>query len=142
MRFFRRTVFLVIFMTMAISASGASQATEQARHFMEKYTATIRPLEIAANRAWWDANITGKDEDYKRKEEAQNRIDAVLSDKKAFAEVKAFQRDGGFDDPFIRRAQRAQDLHSLRPPPGGLGREQGGWASSREGAAPAREASQ
>ena len=29
-----------------------------------------------------DANITGKKEDFKRKEEAQNKIDAFLSDKR------------------------------------------------------------
>jgi peptidyl-dipeptidase A len=78
--------------------------TLRARKFMDDYTARIRPLEIAANRAWWDANITGKDEDFKRKEEAQNKIDAALSDKKAFAQVKALQRDAGIDDPIVRRA--------------------------------------
>jgi len=61
-------------------------------------------LDIAANRAWWDANITGDDADFKRKEEAQNQIDAVLSDPKAFAEVKAIKEKGGIDDPTLKRA--------------------------------------
>jgi len=78
--------------------------TYAAQKFIADYTARIRPLEIAANRAWWDANITGKDEDYKRKEEAQNKIDAVLSDKEAFAQVKDLHGDAAIDDPISRRA--------------------------------------
>ncbi len=74
------------------------------RAFVDKFTAIIRPLDIAANRAWWDANITGKDEDFQRKEDAQNKIDAVLADKKAFAEVKQIKEAGGIDDPLIKRA--------------------------------------
>ena len=56
-------------------------ATARARKFVEAHTARIRPLEITANRAWWNANLTGKDEDFKAKEEAQNKIDAALSNK-------------------------------------------------------------
>jgi peptidyl-dipeptidase A len=104
MRFFRFSVFLVGFMSMATSVSASPQATDKARQFIEKFTATIRPLDIAANRAWWDANITGKDEDFKRKEDAQNKIDAFLSDKKAFAEVKGIKEGGGIDDPVLKRA--------------------------------------
>ncbi len=75
-------------MLTANTVSASPEATAAARQFMEKFTATLRPLDIAANRAWWDANITGKDDDFKRKEDAQNKIDAFLSDKKAFAELK------------------------------------------------------
>src|SRR5262245_7344166 len=71
---------------MAISASGS--ANDRAKQFLDRHDAKIRPLEIAASRAWWDANTTGSDEDFKRKEEAQNKIDEALSDKATFAELK------------------------------------------------------
>ncbi|MFO0967824.1 MAG: hypothetical protein U0793_19860 [Gemmataceae bacterium] len=55
-------------------------------------------------RAWWDANITGKDEDFKRKEEAQNKIDAFLSAKDVFAATKAALKESKeVDDPMRRR---------------------------------------
>src|SRR5262249_27638774 len=85
-------------------AAASVSPTDRARKFVESYTARIRPLEIAANRAWWNANITGKDEDFKKKEEAQNKIDAALSDKGAFAEVKAIKDGPAIDDPIIKRA--------------------------------------
>ena len=53
------------------------------------HEAKMKPLEIASNIAWWNANISGKDEDFKKKEEAQNKIDAALADPKPFATLKA-----------------------------------------------------
>ena len=109
MTFFRFFVFLAGFMTMATSwttpaASASPEATDQAKQFVDKFAAEIRPLDIAANRAWWDANITGKDEVYKNTQAAQNKIDAVLSNKAAFAQVKALKEGGAIDDPVLRRA--------------------------------------
>jgi peptidyl-dipeptidase A len=97
------TAFLLITL-WAAGAAGGGAATDRARKLVEAYTAKVRPLEIAANRAWWNANITGKDEDFKAKEDAQNKLDAVLSDKAAFAEVKATRAAGGIDDPVLKRA--------------------------------------
>jgi peptidyl-dipeptidase A len=101
----RRTFLAVLgtIMTSAV-AFADSATTDKARMFVESYTAKVRPLEIAAGRAWWDANITGKDEDFKRKEEAQNKIDALLSDKTMFAQAKALKESGQIDDPIVRRA--------------------------------------
>src|SRR3954453_16955021 len=85
-------------------AAAGGDMTEKARQFVEDFTKQIRPLDIAANRAWWDANITGRDEDFKRKEEAQNQIDRVLSNTDAFAEVKKIKDAADIDDPVTKRA--------------------------------------
>lgn len=68
--------------------ASAADASDKAKKFIDAHEAKVKPLEIAAGIAWWDANITGKDEDFKRKEETQNKIDAALSDRAAFAELK------------------------------------------------------
>jgi peptidyl-dipeptidase A len=93
----------LVFAAWPLGAAGPG-AGDRARKFVDAYTARIRPLEVAANRAWWNANITGKDEDFKKKEEAQNQIDAVLSDKNAFQEVKTIKEAGSIDDPVLKRA--------------------------------------
>jgi peptidyl-dipeptidase A len=87
-----------------MSAQASPEATSKAQRFIDDFTKRIRPVDIAANRAWWDANITGKDEDFKRKEEAQNKIDALLSDRQAFAEFKGIKEAGGIDEPVSKRA--------------------------------------
>src|SRR5437016_14589618 len=96
-------VFGGICMTPFLAVADPS-TTDQARAFIDTFTTRVRPLDIAANRAWWDANITGKDEDFKRKEEAQNKIDALLADKLAFAQAKALKNSSKIDDPITQRA--------------------------------------
>jgi peptidyl-dipeptidase A len=95
---------LVLLAAWPAVVSATPEATDRARRFVNAYTAKIRPLEIAANRAWWNANLTGKDADFKAKEEAQNQIDAALSSKDDFKEVKAIKDGGQIDDPVTARA--------------------------------------
>ncbi len=94
----------LVWMVNPLTALAGPEATERARRFVADYTAKIRPLEVRASLAWWNANTTGKDEDFKKKEEAQNRIDEALADKKAFQEVKAIREAGGIDDSITARA--------------------------------------
>jgi peptidyl-dipeptidase A len=94
----------LVVLTAWSGISAAPQNTDRARAFVDAYTKKIRPLEIAANIAWWNANMTGKDEHYQAKEDAQNKIDAVLSDTKDFAEIKAIKEAGKIDDKILVRA--------------------------------------
>src|SRR5262245_8533296 len=82
------------------------EASERAKKFIAAHEAKVRPLDVASALAWWNANISGKDEDFKKKEEAQNRIDEALSNKDVFAELKAIKqlRDKGeIEDKVIAR---------------------------------------
>jgi peptidyl-dipeptidase A len=85
-------------------ASAQSASTKKARAFLDAFTKKVRPLDVTANRAWWDAMMTGKKEAFALKEEAQNKLDALLSDKAQFAELKAIKDAGGIDDPVTKRA--------------------------------------
>jgi len=96
---------LVLAMAWPESARADASTTASAKKFLDDFIAKVRPLEITANRAWWDANITGKDDDFTRKEKAQNAIDELLSDKALFAIVKALKENGAqIDDAILRRA--------------------------------------
>jgi peptidyl-dipeptidase A len=89
-----------------VAAADATKA-DAARRFVADHEARIRPLEVAGALAWWNANVSGKDEDFKRKEEAQNRIDEALADPKRFAELKALKEanaQGRIDDKLLSRA--------------------------------------
>jgi peptidyl-dipeptidase A len=77
-----------------------------AKAFIDNHVSKIRPLEIAGNRAWWDANISGKDEDFKKKEDAQNKIDAALAEKGPFETIKALKKEkdaGTITDRLVAR---------------------------------------
>ena len=87
------------------SPSGPSSGTGEqvARPFVARYLEKTRALEKASNLAWWQANLTGKEEDFQAKEKAENALDAVLSDPKAFAELKSIRDRGGIADEMLKR---------------------------------------
>jgi len=89
---------------LPVAGVRAAGADDRARTFLKEHEDRLRPLEIAAGLAWWNANVTGKDEDFKKKEEAQNKIDEALADKARFQEVKAIRDAGGIEDPQLARA--------------------------------------
>ena len=87
-------------------AGADPSAAERARQFVAAHERKLRPLEVTANMAWWTANTTGKDEDFKKKEEAQNRIDEALADPTAFRDLKALKEataNGQIDDRTLAR---------------------------------------
>jgi peptidyl-dipeptidase A len=88
-----------------LGAHDGSDVTERARRFVRQHDSKVRPLEVAAALAWWDANVSGKPEVFARKVEAQNRLDAGLSDPKAFAELKELREHRKkIGDPVLARA--------------------------------------
>ncbi|HLJ94941.1 MAG TPA: M2 family metallopeptidase [Gemmataceae bacterium] len=97
------TFSAVMTVWVPIAALAASPATARAQKFIDAHVAKVRPLEVRAGQAWWDANVSGKDEDFKRKEETQNRIDEALADPTAFKELQAIKTGGGIDDPIVAR---------------------------------------
>lgn len=93
---------ILVLQPMAVLAGPTE--TERARKFVGRHEEKVRPLEIASNLAWWNANTSGKDEDFKKKEEAQNKIDEVLADTSVFKELKDIHAsNNAIDDPVIRR---------------------------------------
>ena len=98
------------------SVAASPEVTSKAKAFVADHEARIKPLDVAAGIAWWNANVSGKDEDFKKKEEAQNKIDAALSDKAKFAELKALKAaadKGEIDDTLTARAVQVLYLQYL-----------------------------
>ncbi len=75
---------------------------DQACQFLQYYLDEIRPVEILVNRMWWQANTSGQDEDFARKVEAENRLNALLSDRAAFEQLKTL-REAPLSDPLLHR---------------------------------------
>lgn len=85
----RREALLAGGALMAGLTANSTAHAELPETVIEEHLKKIKPLELASNRAWWVANTSGKDEDFKAKEDAQNKIDAALADKAMFARIKA-----------------------------------------------------
>jgi peptidyl-dipeptidase A len=83
----------------------AGDTDARARQFITGYETSIRPLEIEVARRWWTANVTGKEEDYARKEESENRLNERLADRAAFAELKAIRAARPADSLLARQIE-------------------------------------
>ena len=81
-----------LFLSLSFSAAAPEPPiTPRALKFIREHEKNYATLDTAINRAWWDANTTGREEFYKRKEYIENQRNAELADPKAFAEVKAIK---------------------------------------------------
>ena len=105
-----------VLLAMTSSALASPEVTEKAKAFVTNHEKRIKPLEIAAALAWWTANTTGRDEDFKLKEQAQNRLDAAFSEKQIFKELEGLKKSaeaGEIDDPLIKRCIQVLYLQYL-----------------------------
>jgi peptidyl-dipeptidase A len=104
---FSYAIFGFLFLTLAMAvgrAAGNDAAGNDARaeRFVQRHEAKIRPLEIESARSWWLANTTGSDEAYRRKQEAETRLDLLLSDRPTFAELASI-KSRPIGDPRLAR---------------------------------------
>ena len=95
---------------ISMSCFIAADIDQQVKAFLKEHEETIRPLEIAANRAWWDANVSGKDEDFAAKEQAQNKLDAALADPARFAKLKSLRDAKNLDKNLDKTLARVLDV--------------------------------
>ncbi len=66
-------------------------------------TATLEPLEAAANAAWWTANVDATDETERIRSEADVALSDALGDEAAFAEVRAALTQPDLDPEVARQ---------------------------------------
>ena len=84
------------------AAEGSRPMDQQAREFIQQYLEEVRPVEIRVNQAWWEANTSGRNEDFARKEQVENELNGLLSDKTTFARLKALH-EADVADSLLRR---------------------------------------
>src|SRR6266436_2759070 len=99
--FFKAGVFMILGAVLA-GRSESADTSQAARAFVREHESKIQPLEIEISRAWWDANTTGKDEAFAKKEEAENRLNEALADKQQFERLKQIHA-GTIDDRVLAR---------------------------------------
>lgn len=73
------------------------------RDFIAKVEVDLKPMSQEAAIASWDASISGKDEDYKRSEDAQIKLVKLFCDSTLFAELKEIKESGLVKDSILNR---------------------------------------
>lgn len=83
----------------------------QFKEFVTAHVAKLQPLEKEANLAYWQAALSGKEEDYKKYSDAQLKMEKLYTNAEEFAFVKRAKESGTITDPQL---QRTADLLYLR----------------------------
>src|SRR3954454_9288034 len=98
-----RTLFAVgVAMALGTALHAAENTAASAKDFIREHEKNIQPLEIEIGKAWWNANVSGKDEDFAIKEAAENKLNDALANSETFKRLKTIY-DGEIGDPIIDR---------------------------------------
>jgi len=97
-----RLALLVVALSFSPASAYAQTVATTAQEFINAYESEVRPLETALGKAWWNANTTGKDEDFAEKEALENRYNAILSSPEPFAQLKKLE-EADLGDPQLTR---------------------------------------
>ena len=103
------SLLLLVLISIQLPGCAAEQAkvvpnaqTEFAA-FLKDFETRLIPLSRNANLASYEANISGRDEDYKRSEELQLAEKKLYSDPGTFARLKTWRSGGAVTDPILAR---------------------------------------
>ncbi len=100
-----KTLLLLSIAVMTISGCKQSsrKAEMEAGEFIKSFEAEIIPVYIDVNKAYFEASVTGKDEDYARSSELEIKFSKILADKEKFEKVKQYRESDLIQDSIIRR---------------------------------------
>ncbi len=71
--------------------------------FLTDFEKRIAPLNKDANLAYFNATISGRDEDYKKSADLELERSRLFADTAAFAKLKAIKESGSITDPILSR---------------------------------------
>jgi len=86
----------------------------EVKKFIDEHVAQVKPLYKEALLAYWNASISGKDEDYAKNAELQFRLEKIYSDKALFEKVKAWKESGKVKDKYLKRELELLYLNFLQ----------------------------
>lgn len=75
---------------------------EEEKQFIKEYEALVIDLTTRANKAFFDASISGKPEDFEQASQLQLELNKIYSDPEAFKKLKKYQ-SRNIEDPILKR---------------------------------------
>ena len=86
-----------------IAHAAPTEADRQCAALCDEYAARFKPLYIAQQKAWWDANITGTEAAYARKQAADQALIDLHADRTLFSRIQTAREMSSMTDPLLRR---------------------------------------
>jgi peptidyl-dipeptidase A len=87
--------------------SGCQNKTQKMENelktFLAEWETKVKPLQKETNIAYWEAALSGKDEDYKKSEDLQNQLVKIFANKADFAKLKKIKDSDAVKDTLLKR---------------------------------------
>ena len=77
------------------------QLEKEAEKFIREHVEIIRPLFKGSSSAWWNAYLSGEEQDYKKYSDFEFKLKEVYHDKEEFKKVKSFKNK--LEAPILKR---------------------------------------
>ena len=100
-------MILLIALLLAIAFDGCKNKKtvmqKELLTFITRFDSIVQPLSKEANLAYWNASISGKDEDWKKSETLSIELTKVFSNKEDFAILKKIKESKAITDELLKR---------------------------------------
>lgn len=83
--------------------AAAQKAPNEFTALRDDYLTRFKPLFLTSSNAWWNASISGKDEDFTKKKEADTAVLELQCDHDFFSKLDALRKSGEVRDPKLAR---------------------------------------
>jgi peptidyl-dipeptidase A len=95
-----------IVLTGMLASCGSTEKdkmTEELTQFLTRFEQTVQPLSKEAALAYFDATISGREEEYQRSADLEVELSKVFSNTSDFALLKRIREANAIDDPVLAR---------------------------------------
>jgi peptidyl-dipeptidase A len=100
------TVFVIICLAVILfngCKSKKESMEQQFKTFLTEFNAKMIPLTKEAYLAYWNSQISGKPEDFKKADDLQIKMNVIFADKDAFKKLKEFKESNQIKDELLNR---------------------------------------
>ncbi len=105
---------IVLLFTQCSEQKNEPTMNAEADSLINEFVSKVKPLYKEMNLSYWNASISGKDEDYQKSLEAELAVDKVLADKTLFDRVQKIRTSGKLTDTLLIR--QIESIYALMLP--------------------------
>jgi peptidyl-dipeptidase A len=103
MKTFKKLLPLLVLALIAGCNQKQNNMEAELRDFIENYESTVSPMQVDAATAYWNASISGEEEDYAIAEQNQIKLTNYYTNKEHFELLKKFKEEGNIQDTLLKR---------------------------------------
>jgi hypothetical protein len=97
------SVALLAVLLLSCGMSEKKRMKQEFETFLEHYEETMIPLNRETALAWFNATISGSEEDYAKVAEYELKLAKILADTESFALLRKYRDSGAITDPLFQR---------------------------------------